>query len=76
MMTQRGFSLISDPERIGEAREKLDMLRSQGFQFIVTSDDGETWEGSYDHGLEIDKLMSHCFLGRIIVNAPQPSVTS
>jgi len=33
---------ITGPKRISEAREKLKTLKSQGYQYILTSDDGET----------------------------------
>jgi threonine dehydratase len=40
-------------------------LRKQGYEYIETSDDGDTWVGSQTHGLEISDLIQHGFLGDV-----------
>ena len=63
------MSLVTDRRRITETREKLQTLKTLGYRYIVTADDGETWIGSHQKpGLEIDQLINHCFLGRITIN--------
>ena len=63
------MKLVTDQRRITEARQKLQTLKSLGYRYIVTADDGETWIGSHlEPGLEIDLLMQRSFVGRITLN--------
>ena len=53
---------------------QLAILKEQGFTFLATFDDGETWRGSHDYGLNIfDLLQDRKFKGTIIVRTFQSS---
>ena len=59
------MTVMTYDQRKRETREKLEQIKEMGYRYIATSDDGETWEGSRQTGLEIEDLMHHDFLGNI-----------
>ena len=56
-------------DRVSTARRRLNQLKSRGFKYIVTVDDGESWIGSHDSGLEIDDIITSHFMGEIMVES-------
>lgn len=59
-------------ENENEVASRLRQLRSSGYLFLCTCDDGDTWTGSNDLGLPLELLIhTRRFRGNIIV---QPSV--
>lgn len=60
-------TVTSNQDRVNKTRERLMELKSQGFRYIVTTDDGDTWIGSHENGLEIDELVESCFMGEVLV---------
>lgn len=61
------IALVKNHERILRTRERLIELRKQGFKYLVTHDDGDTWIGSEESGIEIDDLIEITFLGEVQV---------
>lgn len=60
-------TVTSNQDRVNKTRERLMELKSQGFRYIVTTDDGDTWIGSHEGGLEIHELIESCFMGEVLV---------
>ena len=61
------IAIVDNQERVDKTRQQLNELRSRGFRFLVTTNDGDTWEGSEETGLEIDELLVAGFVGKISV---------
>jgi hypothetical protein len=57
------------------ARRKLERLRRAGYVFVHTEDDGETWTGTNERGLQIEFLLkSGMFRGQVAVPSPHSAV--
>jgi hypothetical protein len=61
------IAIVDNQERVDKTRQQLNELRSRGFRFLVTTNDGDTWEGNEESGLEIDELLVAGFVGKISV---------
>jgi hypothetical protein len=54
-----------------EIEMRLRELRSRGYVFLSTCDDGNTWTGSNDLGLPLELLIhTGCFRGKMILSPP------
>ena len=54
-------------KRKEQARERLAELRERGFRYLVTRDDGASWTGSTNDGIEIEVLLGSGFVGNVVV---------
>jgi hypothetical protein len=53
-----------------ETRQRLCQLREQGYRYITTHDDGDTWVGSEQSGLAISLLLEMGrFMGQVDVES-------
>lgn len=62
------MTMALNDDRLNTTRRNLNQLRKEGYRYIVTPDDGDTWVGSEDKGLEIDELMISGFIGKVEVD--------
>jgi len=54
---------------------RLRTLQQAGFRYLCTQDDGDTWVGTHEDGLPIDRLIDwQGFLGEVVVDPPCTSV--
>lgn len=53
--------------RAHKTRQKLSQLRQMGYEFITTTDDGDTWIPTREPGLEIKDLIESSFMGEILI---------
>ena len=62
------IAILDNQERVAKTREQLHELRARGYRYLATTNDGDSWVGSDDSGLEIDQLITVGFMGIIDVN--------
>ena len=54
-----------------DIQRRLELLRREGYRFLRTDDDGDTWVGTHDVGLPLDRLIhNEFFRGRVVVELP------
>ena len=62
------IAIVDHQERVAKTRIQLSELRARGYRYLATTNDGDSWVGSNDSGLEIDELISVGFMGTIDVD--------
>jgi len=60
-------TISRNKDRVLQTREKLLQLRTQGYGYLVTTDDGDTWVGSHERGLDIEDLIHRGFIGQVVL---------
>lgn len=62
------IAIVDHQERVAKTRLQLNELRARGYRYLATTNDGDSWVGSNDSGLEIDELITVGFMGTIDVD--------